>query len=148
LLAEGIDKDKVFNSVFNNFTADRMRLKGFALNERMVVLPEKHTAYISLSKKDLEKFNYQKGDSEGFVNMPLSIRGIDFSAFFVEKDGFVKLSFRSKGSFAVNEFAAKYFAGGGHRNAAGGENYDTLENTLSYFLKALEKEAVNIQNIK
>jgi phosphoesterase RecJ-like protein len=148
LMAEGIEKDRVFNSVFNNFTADRMRLQGYALNERMVVIPEKRTAYISLSKKDLEKYNYRKGDSEGFVNLPLSISGIDFSAFFVEKDGFVKLSFRSKGSFAVNEFAAKYFSGGGHRNAAGGENYDTLENTLSYFLEALEKEAVNINNTK
>jgi phosphoesterase RecJ-like protein len=145
LLAEGVEKEKVFNFVFNNFTADRMRLKGYALNERMVVIPEKRTAYISLSKKDLEKYNYRKGDSEGFVNMPLSISGIDFSAFFVEKDGFVKLSFRSKGSFAVNEFAARYFSGGGHRNAAGGEFYDTLENTLSYFLEALEKEAVNIK---
>jgi phosphoesterase RecJ-like protein len=147
LLAEGVEKDRVFNLVFNNFTAERMRLQGYALNERMVVLPEKRTAYISLSKKDLEKYNYRKGDSEGFVNMPLSISGIDFSAFFVEKDGFVKLSFRSKGGFAVNEFAAKYFLGGGHRNAAGGENYDTLENTLSYFLEALEKESVNIKSV-
>jgi phosphoesterase RecJ-like protein len=148
LLAEGIDKDRVFNLVFNNFTADRMRLKGYALNERMVVIPEKSTAYISLSKKDLEKYNYRKGDSEGFVNMPLSISGIDFSAFFMEKDGFVKLSFRSKGSFAVNEFAEKYFSGGGHRNAAGGEKYGTLENTLSYFLEALDKEKGKISNKK
>jgi len=147
LLAEGIDKDRVFNLVFNNFTSDRMRLQGYALNERMVVLPEKKTAYISLTRKDLEKYNYRKGDSEGFVNLPLSIKGIDFSAFFVEKDGFVKLSFRSKGSFAVNEFAARYFSGGGHRNAAGGENYDTLENTLNYFLEALDKEAEKINNI-
>jgi len=148
LLAEGIDKDRVFNLIFNNFTADRMRLKGYALNERMVVLPEKRTAYISLTKEDLRKYNYRKGDSEGFVNMPLSINGIDFSAFFVEKDGFVKLSFRSKGSFPVNEFPEKYFSGGGHRNAAGGENYDTLENTLKYFLEALDREAGKITNIK
>jgi phosphoesterase RecJ-like protein len=146
LLEEGIEKDRIFNLIFNNFTADRMRLKGYALNERMVVMPEKRTAYISLSRKDLEKYNYRKGDSEGFVNMPLSINGIDFSAFFVEKEGFVKLSFRSKGSFAVNEFAEKYFAGGGHRNAAGGERYDTLQNTLDYFLEALEKESGKIIN--
>jgi len=148
LLAEGIDKERVFNLVFNNFTTDRMRLKGFALSERMVVIPEKRTAYISLSKKDLQKYNYSKGDSEGFVNMPLSINGIDFSAFFVEKEGFVKLSFRSKGSFAVNEFAEKYFAGGGHRNAAGGEYYDTLNNTVAYFLEALNKEAWKISKDK
>jgi phosphoesterase RecJ-like protein len=148
LLAEGIDKDRVFNLVFNNFTADRMRLQGYALNERMVVLPEKKTAYISLTKGDLEKYNYRKGDSEGFVNLPLSISGVFFSAFFVEKDGYVKLSFRSKGTFAVNEFAEKYFSGGGHRNAAGGEKYDTLDNTLGYFLEALEKEAGKIGNNK
>ena len=124
-----------------------MRLKGYALNEKMVVLPDKRTAYISLSKQELEKFNYRKGDSEGFVNMPLSINGINFSAFFVEKDGFVKLSFRSKGSFAVNEFSEKYFSGGGHRNAAGGEHFDTLDNTLRYFLEALEKEAGKINDL-
>jgi phosphoesterase RecJ-like protein len=148
LLADGIEKDRIFNLVFNNFTADRMRLKGYALNEKMVVLAEKRTAYISLTKKDLEKYNYRKGDSEGFVNMPLSINGINFSAFFVEKEGFVKLSFRSKGSFAVNEFAEKYFSGGGHKNASGGEYYDTLDNTLIHFLEALEKEAGKINDIR
>jgi bifunctional oligoribonuclease and PAP phosphatase NrnA len=147
LLEEGIDKDKVFNQVFNNFTADRMRLQGYAINERMVVIPEKRTAYITLTKKELEKYNYRKGDSEGFVNLPLSIKGIDFSVFIVEKEGFVKLSFRSRGSFAVNEFAEKYFNGGGHRNAAGGERYDTLDNTLKYFLEVLEKETVNLSNV-
>lgn len=144
LLDSGLEKDKIFNLVFNNFSAGRMRLQGFALNERMVVLPEYRTAYISLSKNDLARYNYQKGDTEGFVNMPLSISGIDFSALFIEKDGFVKLSFRSKGSFSVNDFAESHFSGGGHLNAAGGEYYDSLENTLNHFLKVLEKDAWKI----
>jgi phosphoesterase RecJ-like protein len=148
ILSEGIDRERIFNAVFNNFTADRMRLKGYALNEKMVVLPELGTAYISLSRNDLLKFNYRKGDSEGFVNLPLSINGIHFSAFFMEKDGYVKLSFRSKGTFPVNEFAKKYFAGGGHRNAAGGEYYDSLDNTLKYFLEALSMEAEKINASK
>ncbi len=144
LLDAGIDKDRIFNLVFNNFSANRMRLQGFALNERMVILEESGAAYIALTKEDLGKYNYKKGDTEGFVNLPLSIKGVNFSAFFVEKEGFVKLSFRSKGSFSVSEFAEKYFGGGGHRNASGGDHFDTLENTLVYFLKAVKSEGHKI----
>jgi phosphoesterase RecJ-like protein len=146
LLDTGIDKNSIFNQVFNNFSAERMRLLGFSLNERMVVLPEYQTAYIFLTRDDLSRYNYKKGDTEGFVNLPLSISGIDFSALFVEKDGFIKLSFRSKGNFSVNEFAENYFSGGGHLNAAGGEYYDSLENTLKYFLEVLKKDVWKIYN--
>jgi phosphoesterase RecJ-like protein len=138
IIDSGIEKNRIFDLVYNNFSADRLRLKGFALDKRMVVLPEYRTTYIYLSKADLSEFNYKKGDTEGFVNMPLSIKGIDFTALFVEKDGFVKLSFRSKGTFSVNDFARIYFKGGGHLNASGGEHYDTLENTIDYFLRAIE----------
>jgi len=147
LLESGIDKDVLLNIIYNNFSADRMRLMGLALNERMTVLSEYRTAYISLTKKDLADFNHVKGDTEGFVNLPLSIKGINFSVLFIEKDNFVKLSFRSKGKFPVNEFASKYFAGGGHRNASGGEFYDTLENTIKYFLKVLEENADSLKNV-
>jgi phosphoesterase RecJ-like protein len=147
LLESGVDKDQLLNIVYNNFSADRMRLMGLALNERMTVLSEYRTAYISLTKKDLADFNHVKGDTEGFVNLPLSIKGINFSVLFIEKDNFVKLSFRSKGKFPVNEFASRYFAGGGHRNASGGEFYDTLENTIKYFLKVLEENADRLKNV-
>jgi phosphoesterase RecJ-like protein len=140
LIDSGIEKDRIFNLVYNNFSADRLRLKGLALDRRMVVLPEFRTAYIYLTKADLNEYNYKKGDTEGFVNMPLSINGIDFTALFIEKDGFVKLSFRSKGSFSVNDFARIHFKGGGHLNAAGGEHYDTLDNTVKYFLNALKSD--------
>jgi phosphoesterase RecJ-like protein len=101
----------------------------------MVILPEFNTAYIYLSKGDLEKYKYLKGDTDGFVNIPLAINGINFSTLFMEKDGFIKLSFRSKGSFDVNEFAEKYFSGGGHKNAAGGEYIDSLKNTIKFFIE-------------
>jgi phosphoesterase RecJ-like protein len=141
----GIEKDRIFDLVYNNFSGDRLRLKGMALDRRMVVLPEFRTAYIYLTKADLAQYNYRKGDTEGFVNMPLSIEGIVFTALFVEKEGFVKLSFRSKGSFSVNDFARIHFKGGGHLNAAGGEHYDSLENTIEYFRKALMIDFPKIQ---
>jgi len=136
----GIERDRIFNLVYNNFSSDRLRLRGLALDRRMVVLSEYNTAYIYLTKADLAQYNYKKGDTEGFVNMPLSIKGIVFTALFVEKEGFVKLSFRSKGSFSVNDFAKTHFKGGGHLNAAGGDHYDTLENTIEFFRKVLSTD--------
>jgi len=139
LLEQGIDKEEILDLVYSNFSENRLRLQGFALNERMIVLKEFQTAYMWLTKADLAEYKYVKGDTEGFVNLPLSIRGIVFSAFFVEKEGFVKLSFRSKGNFPSNEFASEFFAGGGHMNASGGEYKDTLENSIAYFLKVLKE---------
>jgi len=139
LLDSGIDKQKILNLIYNNFSSDRVRLQGYALNKRMVVIPEFKTAYIFLTKEDLKEYNHVKGDTEGFVNLPLSIRGIFFSALFIEKDNFIKISFRSKGHFPSNEFASTYFSGGGHLNASGGEYHDTLDNTINYFLKVLKE---------
>jgi bifunctional oligoribonuclease and PAP phosphatase NrnA len=139
LLDTGIIKENIINLIYNNFSSDRIRLQGFALNKRMVVLPEFKTAYIYLSKDDLKEYNHIKGDTEGFVNMPLSIKGINFSALFIEKDSFIKLSFRSKGQFPSHEFASLYFSGGGHMNASGGEYSDTLDNTIAYFLRVLKE---------
>jgi phosphoesterase RecJ-like protein len=146
LLDKGIVKEKIINLIYNNFSSDRIRLQGFALNQRMVVLPEFRTAYIYLSKNDLKEYNHVKGDTEGFVNMPLSIKGINFSALFIEKDNFIKLSFRSKGQFPSNEFASLYFSGGGHMNASGGEFNDTLDNTIAYFLKVLKDNVWRFEN--
>ncbi len=143
LIDTGLEKNRILNLVYNNFSADRLRLQGFALNERMVVLPEYHTAYIYLSKKDLNDYNHVKGDTEGFVNIPLSIKGIYFSVMFIEKKDYIKLSFRSTGSFPTNKFASEYFSGGGHLNASGGEHRDTLENTIEYFLNSLKKVVVD-----
>jgi len=146
LLDTGIIKERIINLIYNNFSSDRLRLQGFALNQRMVVLPEFRTAYIYLSKEDLKTYNHVKGDTEGFVNMPLSIKGINFAALFIEKDSFIKLSFRSKGQFPSNEFASLYFSGGGHLNASGGEYTDTLENTIVYFLEVLKENVWRFEN--
>jgi bifunctional oligoribonuclease and PAP phosphatase NrnA len=137
LLESGIDKVWVLDQIYNNFSSDRMKLMGFALNERMTIIPEFKTAYIYLTRKDLSGFNYMKGDTEGFVNLPLSIKGIVFSVLFIEKEGFIKLSFRSKGTFPVHEFASRYFSGGGHMNASGGEYPGSLVDTIEYFKKVL-----------
>jgi phosphoesterase RecJ-like protein len=146
LIEIGIGKEKVHNLIYNNFSADRMRLQGYALSKKMVILPEYQTAYISLTRDELASYQYVKGDTEGFVNMPLSINGIILSALFVEKDGFVKLSFRSKGQFPVNKIASEFFYGGGHMNASGGDYPDTLENTISYFLKVLKENFARYNN--
>ena len=146
ILDLGVEKEKILNLIYNNFSAERMMLQGYALNKKMVVLPEYKTAYISLSKNDLDLYHHVKGDTEGFVNLPLSIKGIDFSVLFIEKDNFVKLSFRSKGNFSTNEFAAKYFFGGGHLNASGGEYKSTLENTITYFLKVLKENNLRFED--
>lgn len=146
LLDSGLEKEKILNMIYNNYSAERLKLEGYALNKRMVVLPELKAAYIFLTKDDLKEYNHTKGDTEGFVNLPLSIKGIYFSTLFIEKENFIKLSFRSKGRFPTNEFASGYFSGGGHLNASGGEYTDTLENTIDYFLKVLKENVWRFEN--
>ncbi len=137
LLDYGIDKDEIYNRIYNNYSEKRMHLLGFSLHEKMEVLSEYHTAIISLTRDELNSFNHQVGDTEGFVNYPLSIKGIRFSVLFVENDDRIKISFRSKGSFAVNEIARKYFNGGGHINASGGESFIPLAGTIAKFKSIL-----------
>lgn len=141
LLSYGIDKNKIYSNVYDNFSEDRMRLLGYCLDKKMVVIPEYRTAYISITKKELKKYKFITGDSEGFVNYPLSVKGILFSAIFIEKDDRVKTSFRSKGNFEVNKFAEKHFNGGGHKNAAGGETPLPLEAAIKKFTELLPEYA-------
>ena len=145
LLQFKIDKDQIYYRIYDNFSCDRMRLLGYCLNERLEYFPEYRTALIWLNRDDQEKYHFRTGDSEGFVNYPLSIKGVRFSAFFIEKKDHVKVSFRSKGNFPVNTFSAGHFNGGGHRNASGGELYESLEATLEKFRKLLPeyKEQLN-----
>jgi phosphoesterase RecJ-like protein len=137
LMKFGIEIDKIQSEVYHNFSADRMKLLGYCLNQKMRVYPELRTAMISISKKELEQYNFKTGDTEGFVNFPLSIANIVFSAIFIEKDDIVKVSFRSKGNFHVNHFASEHFAGGGHRNAAGGETKLSLDEAILKFTQLL-----------
>jgi len=133
----GVDQLSIHSNVYDNYSADRMRLMGFCLSNRMTVYPEYHAACMYITLEDQKAFNFKTGDNEGFVNMPLSINGIIFSALFTEKEKYVKASFRSKGQFAVNEVSEKYFNGGGHRNAAGGEYFASMNETLAQFEKLL-----------
>ncbi len=110
---------------------------GYCLNHKMSIVSEYHTAYISLSQKEMKEYDFKMGDSEGFVNLPLSIEGIRFSALFIEKSGHTKISFRSRGSFPANEFSASHFGGGGHLNAAGGESIESLEKSIKHFVSLL-----------
>lgn len=137
LLQKGVDKDALYNKVFNTWSADRMRLMGFVLNNRMKLFPEHQTAILSLSLEDLKDFKFQYGDTEGFVNLPLSISGIIFSVFIREDTDKIKLSFRSQGAFPANKVASELFNGGGHHNAAGGEYYGTLEDAIRTLEEAL-----------
>ena len=100
------------------------------LSEKLVVHGEFATAYIALSKEELKKFNFQVGDTEGIVNYALSIKGVTMAVLLTERRGRIRLSFRSKGTVSVNEIATKHFQGGGHKNAAGGDSYETLDNTV------------------
>jgi phosphoesterase RecJ-like protein len=107
LMKFGINTDKIQSNIYHNFSADRMKLLGYCLNKKMEVFPELRSVVISITKAELEKFNFKPGDTEGFVNYPLSINNIVFSALFIEKEGLVKASFRSKGNFPANEFSKK-----------------------------------------
>ena len=147
LIEAGVDKDAIYNAVFNQYSVDRMKLVGYCLYQKMRVFPEHHAALIYLNRKELYRFNFQKGDAEGIVNMPLQSKDIHYSVFMredkatpdeMEKNGGIKtkikLSFRSQGDRPVNVFASEVFNGGGHANAAGGEYYGPLAEAVQLFL--------------
>jgi Exopolyphosphatase-related proteins len=143
LLRKNIDKDAIYSHVFHNYSEERFRLLGFTLSQRMEIYSGLHSALIYLSKEDQAQFRFNKGDTEGFVNYPLSIKDIIFSTFIREDEGLIKLSFRSQKMFPCNEFAAEFFNGGGHLNASGGEFYGSFEEALRIFsegLKAYEEK--------
>jgi len=123
-----------------------MRLLGYCLSEKLHVLPEHGTAYISLSKEDMNRFHYQIGDTEGVVNYALSINGVSMAVLFTEKDSLIRMSLRSKGNFSVNEFVRAHFDGGGHRNAAGGNSYLSMEETIKKFEDLLPVYGEAIRN--
>jgi len=139
LLAKGIDKDAIYDKVYNHYSESRLRLQGYVLYEKMKIYETYHTALITLSREENERFQWNRGDTEGFVNMPLGIEGIVFSAFIREEADMVKISLRSKGNFPANGFVAEVFKGGGHLNAAGGEFYGKLEEAIALFEEALPK---------
>jgi len=146
LLQHPMNKDLVYQRIYDLYTEQRMRLMGYCLHEKMTILPDYKTAYIALSREELRRFGYSPGDTEGFVNLPFSIHGIRVTALFTEKEDCIKISFRSQGSFPVNKFAEKYFSGGGHHNAAGGESKDSLEGAIQYFVKMISNHTDELDN--
>lgn len=138
LIAKGANNSEIHNKVFDTNSYSRLQLLGRAM-KNLKVITEFSTAYISLSQDELDEFNFKKGDTEGFVNYGLSLKGIVFAAIFIEnkQDDIIKISLRSKGEFSVNEFSRTHFNGGGHTNAAGGRSHDSLESTIDNFISIL-----------
>ena len=140
LLSKGIDKDDIYRKVYNTYSESRLRLMGYVLSN-MKVFREYNSALISLTKEEQGKFDYIKGDSEGFVNIPLSIKNVRFSCFLREdtERRIIKISLRSVGTFPCNKLAAEFFNGGGHLNASGGEFTGTMAEAKQVFEEALKK---------
>jgi len=138
LLDKGANNSEIYNKIHNVSSYNRLQLLGQAL-QNMKVVEEYKTAYISLSQSELNKNNFKKGDTEGFVNYALSLKNVIFAAIFIEdkKQGIIKISLRSSGDFSVNEFSRNHFNGGGHINAAGGRSEESLDNTIAKFLDIL-----------
>jgi phosphoesterase RecJ-like protein len=136
LMETGVETHLIHEVVYDNGTESRLRILGFALLHAMKVLPHQGTAYFVISREATQRYNMEAGDTEGLVNYGLSMKGIDFSVLILEDENIVKLSFRSKGEFAVNLFA-QHFGGGGHLNAAGGKSTESLADTENKFLELL-----------
>jgi phosphoesterase RecJ-like protein len=137
LIDAGADNAKIHQLVYDNSSESRLRFLGFCLSEKLIILPEYHTAYIAVTHQDLERYDIITGDTEGVVNFALSITGIKLAAFIVERTDKIKLSLRSRGEFPANEICKRFFNGGGHRNAAGGSSTDTLAETVEKFKSIL-----------
>jgi len=140
LIDIGVEKTHIHNAVYDTNSFGRLQLLGCALNN-LKFLESFKTAYISLTHKELEAHDFQKGDTEGFVNYGLSLKGARFAVIFIEhkQEGIIKISFRSKGDFDVNTFARTHFNGGGHKNASGGRSNLNLEDTIEKFISILSE---------
>ena len=139
LLKTGISHSDIHNQIYDNNKFERVQLLSFALSQ-IKIIEDLNTCYISLSQENLDKFNYEKGDTEGIVNYGLSIKNIKFAVIFMEnlKENVIRISLRSRGDFDVNEFSENIFGGGGHKNAAGAVSKKTLKETIDYFIGSLK----------
>ncbi len=140
LIDKGANNTNIHNKIYDTNSPSRLHLLGCAL-KNLVILADYRTAYITLSQKELDDYDYKKGDTEGFVNYGLTLEGIRFAVIFIEnkEEGIIKISFRSEGDFSVNEFARAHFHGGGHTNAAGGRSDVSLEKTAEHFVSLLKE---------
>lgn len=133
LVRKGADKEKLNNILFNTFSSNCLRLNAYAILRKMELIPEIHCSLMVLSRDELNRFHYTRGDTEGLVNKPLAIPKVVFSVFMREESDCIRVSMRSQGDFAVNDLCSEYFGGGGHLNAAGGEFYGSLDDAVAHF---------------
>ena len=141
LAEKGIDIPQIHNKVYNSFTEGRARLFGYAINRKMEIFYGGKVACMSVTEAEMRRFGFQQGDSEGFVNYPLTIKKVRMSALFTQHTHFIRVSLRSRGDVDVNQFARRYFDGGGHRNAAGGKSYVSMDETIAHFRRSVEEFA-------
>ena len=140
VLAEtGINIPQIYNNVYNSFTEGRARLFGYTINRKMRFLRKGTVAYMSLTEEEMRRFWFQQGDSEGFVNYPLTVKKMRMSAIFIEHKDFIRVSLRSRGAVDVNLFAGRYFEGGGHHNAAGGKSFVSMEETIAHYIESVKE---------
>ena len=131
ILAAGVEHHLIHEKLNDNNTESRLRLQGYAMSEKLEILYDYNVAIISLSKEELAKYNYKKGDTDSLANLVLSIKGMKAAIVFTERDGIMKISFRSKGAEnPVNLLAKEHFNGGGHANASGGMSDLSVMETL------------------
>ena len=141
LLEKGISIPEIHNSVYNAYTEGRARLFGYAINRKMALIEDGTVAYMSLLENEMRRFQFQQGDSEGFVNYALTIKKVKMSAMFLAHRKFIRISLRSRGNVDVNLFARKYFNGGGHKNAAGGKSFLSMEETIDHYIRSVREFA-------
>ncbi|MCH5239501.1 MAG: bifunctional oligoribonuclease/PAP phosphatase NrnA [Muribaculaceae bacterium] len=139
LLKKGVDKDRIIKEALNTRTLSSLKLEAYALSNKMEIFPEHKCALITLTKEELKKYSYEKGDTEGLVNRPLEVRGMVYSIFMREDPDCIKVSTRSCNDFPVSEICKKLYNGGGHIQAAGGEFHGTLEECREIFLSNINK---------
>ena len=140
LLTKRIDKDKIYRNVYHNYSEDRIRLMGYVMYEKLVYLPESHAAYYTLTREELKRFHFTKGDAEGLVNIPQQIKGLKLSISLREdtdKSNIVWVSLRSVDDFPCNKMAEEFFNGGGHLNASGGRINGTMEEAIATVNRAI-----------
>jgi len=130
LIETGVNAERLHRLIYDNFSEQRLRLLGYAFNDKLTVINDFRTAIICLSDDELARFSSKPGDTEGIVNYPLSIKEVIISILITQRGDHLRLSLRSKGNFAVNRIAKDHFDGGGHRNAAGGNSYSSMDETI------------------
>lgn len=138
IIRKGVNLPEVYAKVYNSYTTDRLRLLGHAIRKlETMELGDFNVAYMTLNEAELRRFNFQPGDTEGFVNFPLTVGDVCMSAMFIQTRNFVRVSLRSRGNVDVSEFARRYFEGGGHKNAAGGKFHKRIPATVAHYRRSV-----------